>query len=88
MRSRSSETEDGAAGAQTSTSGADSCIDGTPTTNTCSVSDVISLMGEYSAASVHIRFFTYVTNGRARARMKQKGVVVKAVIRHESGAAE
>ncbi|XP_011609543.2 rho guanine nucleotide exchange factor 12-like isoform X1 [Takifugu rubripes] len=37
MRSRSSETEDGAVGAQTSTSGADSCNDGTPTTNACSM---------------------------------------------------
>lgn len=49
MRSRSSETEDGAVGAQTSTSEADNCNDGTPTTNSCSVSDAISLRGEYSS---------------------------------------
>lgn len=47
MRSRSSETEDGAAGAppreQTSTLGADSCSD--DTTKACSVSDVTPLGG-------------------------------------------
>uniref|UniRef100_H3BVY5 Rho guanine nucleotide exchange factor (GEF) 12b n=1 Tax=Tetraodon nigroviridis TaxID=99883 RepID=H3BVY5_TETNG len=47
MRSRSSETEDGAAGAppreQTSTLGADSCSD--DTTKACSVSDVTPLRG-------------------------------------------
>lgn len=47
MRSRSSETEDGAAGAapreQTAASGANSCNE--ETANACSVSDVISLRG-------------------------------------------
>lgn len=87
MRSRSSETEDGAVGAQTSTSGADSCNDGIPTTNACSVSDAISLRGEYSmlmleprtyvdvfrrTPHVFIYVFIYVTNSRVSDLEKSK----------------